>query len=99
MNLAQQKKFEAGARIQLTAAKGETAMGCSTALPKVEMTFQSYLFSISRAADRQVLNSLLVESSFDDGLRPQQKDELAAAVHKRFCQLNAAAVGPQKARW
>ena len=70
-----------------------------SATPKIEMTFQSYLFSISRATDGKVLNSLLVESSFDDGLRPTEKDQLADAVSKRFSQLNAAALGKQKPRW
>jgi hypothetical protein len=67
--------------------------------PKIEMTFQSYLFSISRATDASVLHSLLVESSFDDGLRPTEKDQLAEAVSKRFSQLNAAALGKPKPRW
>ncbi len=70
----------------------------SAAVPKIEMTFQSYLFSISRATESTVLNSLLVESSFDDGLRPTEKDQLADAISKRFSQLNHLAVGPQKSR-
>ena len=63
------------------------------------MTTTDYLFSIHATQSGDALREMRMLLRRDDALTPDEVKQLEAAIDKRFCELNAAAVGPQKARW
>ena len=57
------------------------------------------LFDISRATDAQTLLEIRRGALADDSLFSEDKEEICAAVHKRFARLNADTKPNRKPRW